>query len=197
MPILLALIVCSCSNDEAWADNYITNFVEMQTNDKGNVTSMRLDNGEAYMVENGLLFETPDTTYRCICIYTTEGNHAMVADYQQAVSHYPLTYTQGQPFKTDPCEIQSVWISGKYINARIMVQGKDKAHGLWLYAHTLADNTNGSKTLTLRLYHDQNGDSKAFTRTFALSCPLDNYFLRHNFDSVCLIAPKQTYSIVY
>lgn len=194
---LLALIICSCSDNESWADNYITNMAEVDTDSKGLGITMRLDNGQSYTLTNAPRLERPDTTYRCVCLYTTDGTKATLTDYAKAFSTKPITDTSDLEIKTDPCQTQGVWVSGGYLNARLLMQGKDQTHIVKFIDRGITTNPNGSRTLSILLYHDQNGDMEAFTRTAYISCPIKEYGLQASRDSVEFIAPDKTYRLAY
>jgi len=195
----LATIICSCSDNDSWADNYITNLAEINTDHDGIGTTMRTDNGSTYILTNAINLGRPDTTYRCICIYTLNKTNAKIADYAKTFSSLPITDTTGIKIKRDPCQIQSIWLSGNYLNARMLVQGKDIPHVVGFIDNGIRQNPDGSNTLDILLHHDQNNDQEAFTRTIYLSMPLKGYAgkLQSSRDSVCLIAPQQTYTVAY
>ena len=196
---ITSLIICSCSDKDSWADNYITNLAELTTNSDGTVITMRLDDGQNLTPTNNIRFERPDTTYRCVCIYTQQGTSATIADYAKTFSSQPITDTTDLTIKDDPCQIQSTWLSGQYFNARMLVQGKDQPHIVAFIDRGITTYPNGSQTLTIQLHHDQNGDSEAFTRTIYLSCPLYNYAakLQRGRDSVCLVSNGYRYISPY
>lgn len=193
------MMASSCSENETWADNYITNLAELTTDANGTVTQMRLDNGQTYTLANQIRLQRPDTTYRSICIYTQQGNSATISDYALTYSQRPITETTELSIKTDPCQMQSVWLSGNYLNARLLVQGKNQPHIIAFVDQGITTNNDGSHTLTIRLHHDQNNDPQAFTRTIYLSCPLKEYTtqLQHNRDSIYFVAYEQTYKLCY
>lgn len=193
--IAATLFACSCSDDETWADSYITNMVEIDTDSNSSATILRLDNGQTFSISNAIRFDRPDTTYRCVCIYTVQGKSATIEDYAKALSAPPVSDTTDLVIKTDPCHVQSIWYSGGYLNVRLQVQGKDKAHKIVLIEQSLAHNPDGSQRLTLLLSHDQNGDLEAFSRNIYLSSPLHNYNLRADRDTVIVNASEQTYQI--
>lgn len=193
---LLSIIVCSCSDHESWADNYITNMAELDTDSKGNATLMRLDNGMTYQLDGSRKFNRPDTTYRCVCVYTTQGAKAVLASCAEALSSRPYPPAADLEIKQDPCELTSIWVSGGYLNARIVIQGKDKPHTFGFIDQGITSNPDGSRTLTLLLHHDQNSDMEAFSRTVYLSCLIRDCELQPKRDSVRLIMPDKTYALI-
>lgn len=214
--LIAALFVASCSDDESWVPPYRTDFADLATNADGAIVSMTLDNGTKY---EGSSFKfqisnskelMQDSLYRAICVYTIADATATLYSYTMAFAPEPITMEQlaDGVVKTDPCTIQSVWRGGDYINASMLVQGKDKAH-IVAYMDEGIESVSGSagteyNTLTIRLYHDQNGDMEAFTRTIYLSCPLRGYAgkLEKGRDSIAFVVNQQdkgmtTYKLPY
>ena len=203
---------CSCSDDDSWAPAYITDFAELHTDGSGQVVKMIVDTpaanasfaaggeqnsysqrGRELYIENAAtvtaaLKAVADTVYRCVCVYTVaESGCATIHSVAETFSPQPVEATDELQMKTDPCEIQSIWLSRAYtadasrpsslwLNARMLVQGKDLPHIVDYIDNGIVLNpATGVNTLTLLLYHDRNGDIEAFTRTIYLSCPLKNY----------------------
>ena len=73
--------------------------------------------------------------------------------------------------KTDPLDIQSVWKSGNYINLILLPMAKEKSHIFHFIDEGISNNGDGSRTLHLTLYHNQNGDYEAFTDTSSDTLP--------------------------
>ncbi|MBO4730307.1 MAG: hypothetical protein J5593_02420 [Bacteroidaceae bacterium] len=205
--LIAALFTTSCSDDESWVPPYLTDFADLATDTDGAIVSMTLDNGTKY---DGSTFKcsigndqslSKDSLYRAICVYTVVNATATLYSYTMVFAPEPITTEQlaDDVMKTDPCTIQGIWRGGDYINARMLVQGKDKAHIVAFIDEGIVDNT-----LTLRLYHDQNGDMEAFTRTIYLSCPLRGYAgqLVKGRDSIAFVVNQQdkgltTYKLPY
>lgn len=179
---------CSCSDDDSWAPAYITDFTELHTDGSGQVATMLLDDGRTLNLEGTNITARPDTTYRCVCVYTLADNgRATIYSAAEALSSEPIIDTTNLTIKTDPCEIQAIWRGGSWLNARMLVQGKDTPHIVaYVDGGIATDEMTGVNILTLHLYHDQNGDQEAFTRTIYLSCPLRSYVDRlvHGRDSI-------------
>ena len=77
--------------------------------------------------------------------------------------------------KTDPVDIQSIWLSGNYVNMILLVQYKDQTHAYHFIDEGFTANEDGTRTLNLRLYHDRKNDYEAFTKQVYLSVPLKKY----------------------
>ena len=158
--------------------NVITEFVCIHTNEQGNVTALTTDNNNRYILENPLQSDglTPDSLYRALSMYELlQANTAKLYTCQLVLSVNPLPLSVfGDNLKTDPVDIQSIWLSGNYLNLIVKEKAKDKVH----YYHFIDEGItshNGIQTLNLRLFHDRNNDYEAFTRNIYLSVPLSNY----------------------
>lgn len=210
--VAMAVMTASCSDDDSWAPPLITDFAELATGGDGAIVSMTLDNGTKYgdtsaelkvqISDGGTL--TPDTVYRAICIYTVLDKVATLRSYTKAFAPEPQSIEDfvGREIKTDPCTIQGIWRGGSYINARMLVEGKDQPHYVAFVDEGIAGED--YKELTIRLYHDQNNDPAAFTRTIYLSCPLRKYegHLLSGRDSIAFVVNQQdkgitTYKLPY
>lgn len=95
---------------------------------------------------------------------------------QFVISAIPSTedkFTDG--IKTDPLDIERIWRSGDYINMVLDVKAKDKTHIINFIDYGINENPDGSSTLSITLYHNQNGDYEAFTKKAYASVPLWPY----------------------
>lgn len=132
---------------------------------------------------DGLDGLTPDSTYRTVSIYepkemNAQGNAtALLYSCQLIIAVKPVTVDKLPDgiAKTDPLDIQSVWKSGNYLNLILLPMAKEKSHIFHFMEDGITDNEDGSRTLHLTLYHNQNGDYEAFTRKSYLSIPLWAY----------------------
>ena len=207
---MAALLTASCSDDESWAPPFLTDFAELGTDGNGVIESMTLDNGVRY--ESARLVVkcaegdglTPDSIYRAVCVYTRMDNVATLYNYTRAFAPEPISpdVPANGEIKTDPCIIQSIWRGGDYINALMLVQGKNQPHIVGFIDEGIAGEE--YKELTIQLYHDQNKDTEAFTRTIYLSCPLRQYAgqLVSGRDSIVFVVNEQdkgmaTYKLPY
>lgn len=132
---------------------------------------------------DGLDGLTSDSTYRTVSIYepkemNAQGNAtALLYSCQLIIAVKPVTVDKLPDgiAKTDPLGIQSVWKSGNYLNLILLPMAKEKSHIFHFIEDGITDNEDGSRTLHLTLYHNQNGDYEAFTRKSYLSVPLWAY----------------------
>jgi len=178
---ILLLLCGSCQEDDYVYPDVLTELAEAQTNDKGTLTYLLTDKGDKYRVleREGLEGLTPDSIYRALCVYQvtdTQGKTVQLYSAQKVLSMLPKpasAFTDG--VRTDPLEIQSIWLSGRYLNMVLLPMAKDKSHIYHFVENGLTQRTEGGNQLELTLYHDQNGDYEAFTRKTYLSIPLWEY----------------------
>lgn len=188
--ILLSAFFCllflgACKEDEYVYPNVISTFIDVTTDADGTLQNLITDKGEALQILNrdGLDGLTPDSTYRTVSIYepkemNAQGNAtALLYSCQLIIAVKPVTVDKLPDgiAKTDPLGIQSVWKSGNYLNLILLPMAKEKSHIFHFIEDSITDNEDGSRTLHLTLYHNQNGDYEAFTRKSYLSVPLWAY----------------------
>jgi len=190
VPLLLSTFFCllflgACKEDEYVYPNVISTFIDVTTDASGTLQDLITDKGETLQILNreGLDGLTPDSTYRTVSIYEpketdTQGNAtALLYSCQLIIAVKPVTANKLPDgiTKTDPLNVQSVWRSGNYLNLILLPMAKEKSHIFHFIEDGITDNEDGSRTLHLTLYHNQNGDYEAFTRKSYLSIPLWAY----------------------
>lgn len=78
--------------------------------------------------------------------------------------------------KTDPVELQSIWLGRDYLNLLLGIKAQDGKHLLhFVEDEVTADALTGLLTVHLTLYHDNVGDVQAYTRRAYASVPLFQY----------------------
>lgn len=170
-----------CQEDDYVYPDVLTEFTEVQTNDEGVLTYLLTDQGDKYQIleREGLDGLTPDSIYRTLCVYQitdVEKETVQLYSAQKVLSMLPKpasAFSDG--IRTDPLDIQSIWLSGKYLNMVLLPMAKDKSHIFHFVENSLTQDNEGRAQLELTLYHDQNGDYEAFTRKTYLSMPLWGY----------------------
>lgn len=170
-----------CQEDDYVYPDVLTEFTEVQTNDEGVLTYLLTDQGDKYQIleREGLDGLTPDSIYRTLCVYQitdVEKETVQLYSAQKVLSMLPKpTSAFSDGIRTDPLDIQSIWLSGKYLNMVLLPMAKDKSHIFHFVENSLTQDNEGRAQLELTLYHDQNGDYEAFTRKTYLSIPLWGY----------------------
>ena len=169
--LLCILLLGACKEDEYVYPNVITTFIDAATDESGTLQKLITDKGESLQILNreGLdgLKESADEGQATALLYSCQ---LIIAVKPVTVDKLPEATA-----KTDPLDIQSVWKSGNYINLILLPMAKEKSHIFHFIDEGISDNGDGSRTLHLTLYHNQNGDYEAFTRKSYLSIPLWAY----------------------
>lgn len=173
----------ACKDEEYVYPSVLTEMVDIKTDSSGKLSYIDTDYGSSYKINerSGLEGFTPDSVYRTLSIFETldsESNSMSATLYscQFVISAIPSTedkFTDG--IKTDPLDIERIWRSGDYINMVLDVKAKDKTHIINFIDYGINENPDGSSTLSITLYHNQNGDYEAFTKKAYASVPLWPY----------------------
>ena len=181
VPIVFSLffltILSSCNKDMEETDNIVTGFVTVWTDTEGKVTVLQDDFGNRYMANDKDNHKAPaDTMLRVISLYTINADStiATVLETINILSNRAtdISECENNEIKQDPVEVQSVWVSGGYLNAVIGISVHNIPHILFMVADTTQNNS-----LTFSLYHDRNADPLGATRNAYISVPLDGYGL--------------------
>ncbi len=178
-----SLLLVACGEKEFYYPNLITEMVCLNTNTEGIGNQFMTDEGKVwYLSENSQPDNlTADSTYRIICRYAplaaNENGKAEVQAYSMSsvIAPLPKPEREYEHIITDPVNLQSIWRRGDYLNMVLQVMVKDKNHHLSFIEDGLFTNLNGTRTLTLKLYHDSCGDIEGFEQTYYLSVPLWHY----------------------
>lgn len=185
MALLFCIFLCEgCKEEDYVYPSVVTEFIGAQTNNDGTISQLVADDGTIYSVlqRDGLGGLVADTLYRTISIYEPitqengKGNVAQLYSCQLVLSVNPLPASDFKGnIKTDPVDIQSIWLSGEYLNMILLVQYKELSHLYHFVDEGITSDQSGTQTLNLRLFHDRNNDYEAFTKQVYLSVPLKNY----------------------
>lgn len=179
---LAILIFTACKKEDEYVyPPVITEFLSVESSSTGMVAYLHTDKGNIYTALNGDKIKglVPDSLYRVYCIYELSGDksdQATLYTLQSIVSPDPVKANQiTGGVKTDPLSIQSVWRSGDYINLTLLILSQDtRKHRFHFIDNSIAMN-DGSRELSLTLYHSQGGDTEAYFQVVYLSVPLRNY----------------------
>jgi len=186
---LVFLSFLSCKEEE---DSYIypsvkLEFVSAQTDDSGKIISLKTDKDTTYQVENDRTNSKLDANLlqRIVCYYSTlseatatQNATAEIYSLIKTVSPTPGRLASGAVMKTDPVGIQSVWLSGDYINLTLQIKLQSQAH-LFHFIETGVTQSEGLPSIHLTLYHDKNEDIEAYTKVAYLSVPLAKYIQQY------------------
>ncbi|MGN1218414.1 MAG: hypothetical protein ACI4TD_10640 [Phocaeicola sp.] len=176
-------VFTACKDEEYVYPSVLTEMVDIKTDSSGKLSYIDTDYGSSYKINerSGLEGFTPDSVYRTLSIFETldsESNSMSATLYscQFVISFIPSTEDKFKDgIKTDPLDIERIWRSGDYINMVLDVKAKDKTHIINFIDYGINENPDGSSTLSITLYHNQNGDYEAFTKKAYASVPLWPY----------------------
>lgn len=182
--ILLSFISCKGEEDSYIYPPIIFEFATVQTDATGVAVSLKTDKGVTYDVnnfysKNRLL---TNARVRVICYYTLirEDSKTEIDIYSigKTISPTPEIIRFEKDRKTDPVNIQSVWLAGDYINSTIQVKAQNKTHYLKFMEDAITLDK-GIPTVHITLYHDKNSDLEAYNQTAYTSIPLEKYIKQY------------------
>lgn len=182
--LLCAIMVVGCTSDADDDDampSLTAIFAEALTDHQGRITALRDDNGCLLTITNldttTVSRNTPDSIYRVKAWIAPDGTdgRVRVAQLEWIYSYIPQR-PAGTIVKHDPVEAVSATITPRYINMRLAVRcSKIGAQRFAFIEESILPNTEGTKTLTISLHHDTNGDSPNYTQDLLFSCPIYQY----------------------
>lgn len=185
-------IICSCSQDsyEKGEGAYSLlrgDFVEAYVNKDGKVESVTTDDGELLLLkekQTAKWITTSDSTYRCMLYYNKvkDANGQPLADVlllgQVPCPEITPLSDFDKEFRSDPVKFESIWMSksGKYLNMSLqlmtgLTDDTTAVQKLAFVSDTLMAYSDHSRTLFLRLYHDQGGVPEYYSTQAYVSIP--------------------------
>ena len=176
--LLAALLFTSCGEEEYVFPDLVTEMVCLKTDANGYGTHFITDKGHTWHLkkENQPDSLTADSTYRVVSRYAPlNDTEAKAYSFYKTISSHPKLENIYKEIFTDPVSIQSIWRSGEYLNMVLLISSKDQEHELSFIENGIARNDDGTKTLTLTLFHDRKGDIEGFNEKYYLSIPLWHY----------------------
>lgn len=182
LTLLLALLLPSCSSEDDTSDTFpsaITELVEANTNHAGIVTAIVTDRGETFTPQGKeITAGTPDTTYRCVCMYEKKGgNNIEVFVLEAALSMLPKSHDDYKTHPKAPVDILSQWRSSRYINllVRFLTTGAG-THAFGFCEDKTETATDGTTTVYVSLLHQQpKGDEESYSEKIYVSLPIYQY----------------------
>ena len=176
--LLAALLFTSCGEEEYVFPDLVTEMVCLKTDANGYGTHFITDKGHTWHLkkENQPDSLTADSTYRVVSRYAPlNDTEAKAYSFYKTISSHPKLENIYKEIFTDPVSIQSIRRSGEYLNMVLLISSKDQEHELSFIENGIARNDDGTKTLTLTLFHDRKGDIEGFNEKYYLSIPLWHY----------------------
>lgn len=174
----LAMMLAACGTDtydtgDGALSGMRADFVEARTDAYANMVSIETDDGAQLRLAPPVAAEwasKPDTVYRALFYYNPgdDGQGAATAEplavQQVLVPEITDADDVEGGVKTDPVTLETAWMSrnGKYINLGLLVKagtadGKQDPQTVGIVYEGTEQRADGTKLISLRLYHDQAG----------------------------------------
>ena len=180
----LLTLLCSCeqADDDYRYPSVVTDYTCLMTNWKGEIEYMRLDNGRSYLVNftddyieahgKEPIYEA-DTLYRAVSVYelaaVSGDTVAHIYSIGNILCSIPTALPQGEKLYQDPVYLQSIWLSGGYLNFIIEVKALNGKHNIG-YVDTTPEEMHGKE---VTFYHHVVSDVEAYRQKLYGSIPLD------------------------
>lgn len=169
----LMLLLCACGKDEAPLPPYVQELADLQTDATGRVEALVTDAGEPLTLANMVSGLRPDTTYRVVAAYVRNGTAAQLTSYAPILAPRVARYAD-HDIHTDPLTVTACWRGANYINLRLALRASVQGvHYLGFHETDYLRHADGSRTMCVRLLHNQNGDPLYYTRETYISLPLE------------------------
>lgn len=185
---LLSVLTCllvACGNDDDYRYPSVkSEFLTAFSGADGTLQSVLTDEGKTYRVVE----DATKTTVSADSLVRIVGNYAETTSpdgtagvklygWLVAVSPFPLPAEKFKDgVKTDPADVQSIWLGLDYLNIVLTVKMQKAIHLFHFIEDKVSvDTGTGRCDVFLSLYHDAKNDVQAFTKRAYLSVPLRRY----------------------
>lgn len=180
----LLTLLCSCeqAGDDYRYPSLVTDFACLITDAQGHAERLLLDNGASHPISltNDLIENNngrapsfkPDTTYRIIGMYelipaeTSQTAHLYAIS--STISHVPTPLSEGEELFQDPVYLQSIWLSGSYLNMVLEIKALNGKHSIG-YVDTTPEGMQGKE---FTFYHEVISDVESYRQKLYGSIPL-------------------------
>lgn len=182
--ITLIGLFCSCeqTDEEYRYPSVLTDFVCLTTNGSGEIVQMCLDDKRTYPVNfadeylevyNHEPTYKADTTYRVISVYelisTMDEITANIYSIGHIASAIPIPLPDDKTLYQAPVYLQSIWMSGGYLNFVLEVKALDGSKHSIYYIDTTPEGMNGKE---FTFYHHVDNDVESYRQKVYGSIPL-------------------------
>ena len=183
LPILTLLSSCEDATDDDYRYPSVrTDFACIATDDKGKIEYLLLDDGSSYPVRLTQDFleaydDEPtykrDTLYRLLSVYelVSTGQNDTVADLYalgNIISQVPTPLREDEELHQDPVYLQSIWLSGGYLNFVLEVKALNGKHSIG-FVDTTPETMQGKE---FTFYHRVIDDVESYRQKLYGSIPL-------------------------
>ena len=176
--LLVAVLACllAACGDDYYYPSVRQDFLTAFSGADGRLETVLTDEGEIFRV-------VEDAAIRIVANYetlTTDDKVAGVKLYAllQAISPVPLAADEFEEgVKTEPSEVQSIWLGHDYLNIILKVkqQGKHLFH--FVEDEVSVDEASGRAKVRLTLFHDVTSATQDYSKRAYLSVPLRQYMI--------------------
>lgn len=176
---LLALL-CSCGDaaEDYRYPSVITDYACLLTDAFGRPELLHLDNGDLHSIaftdeyleaHSDKVAYKADTTYRVACVYElTADDKVNIYSLAHTVSVVPTPLQREEVLMQDPAYLQSIWLSGGYLNMVVEIKALEVKHTIG-FVDTTPEGMNGKE---FTFYHDDNNDIESYRQQLYISIPL-------------------------
>lgn len=177
---LLTTVCTACEEEEYRYPDVKLEFLTAASDAQGKLIKVITDDGVEHQVaEDGAgLGLKKDTVVRIVCNYESTAQGVILYKASVAISPLPQMadrFTDG--VRHDPADVLSIWPGWDYLNLMLEVKAQTGKHLYhFVEEEVLTDESVGTKHVKLSLFHDENGDVRAYTRRVYASIPLRHYF---------------------
>lgn len=193
-------LLSGCQEDEYHYPSVKLEFLTVGADSQGKLSYLITDTGKEYPLANSISndYFKPDTLIRIIGNYeltANDGNSesALLYSASNAIAPAPITADKfADGVKTDPVDVQSIWLGWNYLNMVLEVKAQDKPHKFHFVEESYAVEGNRA-AVSLTLYHDDGNDLQAYTQRAYCSIPLQQYATR-GIETVRLSIDIHTYA---
>ena len=177
---MLPAVVCmACGEEDYRYPDVKLEFLTATSNAQGTLTTIVTDDGQKHeVIKDGAgLGLKKDTVVRIACNYEQTAEGVILYKAVRAVSPLPQApdkFTEG--ISKDPADVLSIWMGWDYLNLMLEVKaqtGKQLFHFVEEEVETNRDN--GTKSVRISLFHDEQEDVRAYTQRVYASIPLRHY----------------------
>ena len=184
--LIACLLALLCSCEQAGEDyrypSVVTDYACIITDATAHADQLLLDNGRSYPINitNELIEANngkaptfkPDTTYRIIGVYelisTGESQTAHLYSISSTISHVPTPLLEGEELCQSPVYLQSIWLSGGYLNMVLEIKALNGKHSIG-YVDTTPNGMHGKE---FTFYHKVISDVESYRQKLYGSIPL-------------------------
>lgn len=173
--VLAIVISCwSCSDDDDKRyPSLFTDFLTAETDSKGNVAFVTLDDGSRYAVSRIISTDNKkDTLLRCLANYTIDDGKIDIYNIRNIFSKHVLPADSFKTAAKDPVKVTSVWRGNKFLNIHLGVMTTGK--GTHTYGFCI-DSVKGNMSYVSLMHQRPEDDAESYTSNVYMSLPLEGF----------------------